>query len=140
MARENRLWGAERNRGELLKLGVTVAKHTLQKYIARVRPTKPASQTWACNFLPVIDLWFRPLYLFFVVELASRWIVHFRVTRSPTDGWVARQLRATTPFDLAPRFLIWDRDSKYGQAFTRVAVGTSIAVLKTPFHLSKTDT
>jgi putative transposase len=58
MARENRLWGAERIRGELLKLGLTVAKHTIQKYIARVRPDKPTSQTWA-TFLKnhAKDIW-----------------------------------------------------------------------------------
>ena len=126
MARENRLWGAERIRGELLKLGLAVAKHTIQTYIARVRPIQPASQTWAiflknhakdiwaCDFLPVIALWFRPLGLFFVVELASRRAVHFGVTRSPTDAWVAQQLREATPFGRAPRFWIRDRDGKYG--------------------------
>ena len=31
MAKENRLWGAERIRGELLKLGVRVSKRTIQK-------------------------------------------------------------------------------------------------------------
>jgi transposase InsO family protein len=151
MARENRLWGAERIRGELLKLGQSVAKHTIQTYIARVRPAQPTSQTWstflknhaqdiwACDFLPVIDLWFRPLYLFFVVELASRRIVHFGVTRSPTDAWVAQQLREATPFGQAPRFLIRDRDSKYGQAFTRVAMGTSIEILKTPYRAPKAN-
>ena len=102
MAQENRLWGAERIRGELCKLGLTVAKHTIQTYIAQVRPAKPPSQTWiiflknhakdmwACDFLPVIDIWFRPLFLFFSVELASRRIVHFGVTCSPTDAWVAQ--------------------------------------------------
>ena len=116
MAQDNRLWGAERIRGELLKLGLRVAKHTLQKYITQVRPVKPASQTWAiflknhakdiwaCDFLPVIDLWFRPLYLFFIIELASRRIVHFGVTQSPTDAWVAQQLREATPYGQAPRF------------------------------------
>ena len=82
----------------------------------------------------VSDLWFRPLYLFFIIELASRRIVHFGVTRSPTDEWVAQQLREATPFGQARHFLIRDRDSKYGQAFTRVAVGTSIEVLKTPYR------
>ena len=47
MAQENRLWGAERIRGELLKLGLSVAKQSIQKYITRVRPVKPISQTWA---------------------------------------------------------------------------------------------
>ena len=36
----------------------------------------------ACDFLPVIDLWFRPLYLFVIIELASRRIVHLGVTGS----------------------------------------------------------
>jgi transposase InsO family protein len=151
MARENRLWGAERIRGELLKLGHAVAKHTIQNYITRVRPAKPALQTWAiflknhakdiwaCDFLPVIDLRFRLLYLFFIVELASRRIVHIGVTRSPTDAWVAQQLREATPFGQGPRFLIRDRDSKYGQAFTRVAVGSSIIVLKTPCRAPKAN-
>ncbi len=146
MARENRLWGAERIRGELLKLGLSVAKHTIQTYIARVRTAKPTSQTWAtllknhakdiwaCDFLPVVDLWFRPLYLFFIVELASRRVVHFGVTRSPTDAWVAQQFREATPFGQAPRFLIRDRDRKYGEAFTRVAIGTSVKVLKIPYR------
>ncbi len=40
MAGENRLWGAE-----LLKLGLSVAEHTIQTYVARVRSDKPASQT-----------------------------------------------------------------------------------------------
>jgi putative transposase len=95
MAQENRSWGAERIRGELLKLGFTVAKHTIQKYMARVRPTKSTSQTWAiflknhakdiwaCDFLPVIDIWFRPFFFFVIIELASRRIVHFGVTRAP---------------------------------------------------------
>jgi putative transposase len=47
MAQENRLWGAERIRGELLKLGLTVAKHTIQTYIAQVRPVNLPSQTWS---------------------------------------------------------------------------------------------
>jgi transposase InsO family protein len=151
MAQENRPWGTERIRSELLKLGIAVAKYTLQKYIARVRPVKPTSQTWSmflkkhakdirdCDFLPVIDRWFRPLYLFFIIELASRRAIHFGVTQSPTDAWVAQQLREATPFGQAPRFLIRDRGSKFGQAFTRVAVGSSIEVLKTPHRAPKAN-
>ncbi len=151
LATENRLWGAERIRGELLKLGLAVGKRTIQEYIRSVRPSKPSSPTWAtflkmhtqdiwaCDFLPVIDLWFRSVYLFFIVDLASRRVVHFGVTRCPTDAWVAQQLREATPFGQVPRFLIRDRDSKYGQAFVRVAVGTAIEVLKTPYRAPKAN-
>jgi putative transposase len=37
MATQNRLWGAERIRGELLKLGLRVCKRTIQKYMRAVR-------------------------------------------------------------------------------------------------------
>ena len=42
MAAANRLWGAERIRGELLKLGVRVAKRTIQTYLARPPCPAPA--------------------------------------------------------------------------------------------------
>lgn len=98
MARDNRLWGAERNRGELLKLGLHVCKRTIQKYMRAVRTTRPRGQTWrtflhthsqqiwACDFLPVTDLLFRSLFAFFLIELKSRKVIHVGVTRSPTDA------------------------------------------------------
>ena len=74
MAKENCTWDAERIRGELLKLGVTVSKRTIQKYIAKVRQTSGqtwatflknhAGDIWACDFTVVFDLLFRPLYVF----------------------------------------------------------------------------
>jgi putative transposase len=80
MATKNRLWGAERIRGELLKLGMHVCKRTIQKYIRQVRTPRPrgqkwatfvhnhAAQIWACDFLQVTDLFFQPLFAFFIIE------------------------------------------------------------------------
>ncbi len=71
MATENRLWGAERIRGELLKLDLRVGKRTIQKYMRQARPPRQPGQTWAtfvrnhaqqiwaCDFLQVTDLLFR---------------------------------------------------------------------------------
>ena len=47
MATNNRLWGAERIRGELLKLGIRVCKRTIQKYMRGVRPRQPRGQKWS---------------------------------------------------------------------------------------------
>jgi hypothetical protein len=44
LADENRLWGAPRIHGELLKLGVVVSERTVSRYL-RERPKRP-SQTW----------------------------------------------------------------------------------------------
>ena len=49
-----------------------------------------AAGVWACDFLQVTDLFFRPLLAFFLIELQSRKVIHVNVTRSPTDPWVAR--------------------------------------------------
>jgi hypothetical protein len=56
-----------------------------------------AAQIWACDFLQVTDLLFRPLFAFFVIELQSRKVIHVGVTRSPTDPWVARTAPGSDP-------------------------------------------
>ncbi len=144
LAAEHPRWGAERIRGELLKLGIRVAKRTVQAYLPGTRTPWPRGQTWAAflrnhapdiwagDFLPVTDLAFRQLFAFFIVELASRRVVHVGVTRHPTDTWVAQQLREATPFDQRPRFLIRDNDNKYGTQFDRVAVASGIRTWRTP--------
>ncbi len=144
MARDNPLWGAERIRGELLKLGIRVSKRTVQKYTRHVPRSRPAGQPWAtflrnhaheiwaCDFLQVTDLLFRPLFAFFLVEHGSRRVVHVGVTRHPTDDWVAQQLREATPYGERPRFLLRDNDAKYGARFAQVAASSGIAVLRTP--------
>ncbi|MGN6698527.1 MAG: helix-turn-helix domain-containing protein, partial [Thermomicrobiales bacterium] len=133
MAADNPLWGAERVRGELAKLGIRVAKRTIQTYLRDMLAPRPRGQTWAtflrahaagvwaCDFLPVTDALFRPLFAFFIIELASRRVVHVGVTRHPTDAWVAQQLREATPYGQKPKFLVRDNDAKYGSAFARVA-------------------
>jgi hypothetical protein len=47
MTSNNRLWGAERLRGELLKLGIHVCKRTIQKYMRPVRTARPRGQKWS---------------------------------------------------------------------------------------------
>ena len=146
LAKENRGWGAERIRGELLKLGIKVSKSVTQKYIHQVRGSHSqqnwttflcnhASQIWACDFLQTYDIFFRTIFVFVIIELSSRRVVHSRVTRNQTDRWVAQQLREATPFGEGPRCLIRDNDRKCGSSFKRVAAG--IDVLKTPYRAPK---
>jgi putative transposase len=131
MVRENRLWGAERIRGELLKLGIWVSKRTIQKYMRKPR-AGPSAQTWG-TFLHnhAHEIWACD---FFLIELKSRKVIRVAVTRHPTDAWVAQQLREATPFGQAPRFLISDNDAKFGPLFARMASSSGTKVLKTPYH------
>ena len=151
MADANPLWGAERIRGELGKLDLRVAKRTIQTYLRGSRAPRPGGQSWAtflrnhaptiwaCDFLPVTDVCFRPLYAFFVVALATRRVVHVWVTRHPTDAWVTQQLREATPFDQRPRYLIRDNDGKFGSAFARVAATSDITILRTPYRAPRAN-
>jgi putative transposase len=151
LAKENITWGSERIRGELLKLGLPVAKSTIQKYLKGRRAAGPGSQTWstflrnhasdigACDFLQTHDLWLRAIFVFVMIELSSRRVVHVAVTHHPGEGWVAQQLREATPFGEGPRFLIRDNDSKYGSQFDAVAAGAGIKVLHTPIKAPRAN-
>jgi len=57
MAAHNRLWGAERIRGELLKLGMHVCKRTIQKYMRSVRVPSQKVRSGArfCTPMPKIS-------------------------------------------------------------------------------------
>ena len=127
MSRENPTWGAPRILSELLLLGHDVAESTVGKYM--IRQPKPSSQTWrtflknratnivACVFFTVPTFTFRLLYVFLVLRHDLRRLIHFNVTTNPTSQWTAQQLIEAFPFDGAPRFLLRDRDSIYGEYF-----------------------
>jgi putative transposase len=145
MARENPLWGSQRIRGELMKLGFEISAETVRRYMHEAR-RRPPSQTWrtflsnhspeiwACDFFTVPTLFFSTLYVFFFIEHGRRRLVHFNVTAHPTADWVWRQLFEATPWGEQPRFLIRDRDACFGGQFIARARVLGIEVLLTPFR------
>jgi putative transposase len=149
MANENRLWGAERIRGELLKVGIRVSKRTIQGYLPKVRKTSQQTwatflknhggDIWACDFTVVYDLLFRPIFIFVILELKTRLVIHTAATRSPTDEWTAQQLREATPWDDHPKYLILDHDRKYGPLFSSLAARSGIQEVRTPFQAPKAN-
>jgi putative transposase len=113
--------------GELRKLGITVAKSTVEKY--RVRSSKPPSPTWktflkshtqdlvALDFFTVPTVTFRVLFVLVILAHERRRVVHFHVTEHPTAVWTAQQVVEAFPWDEAPRYLLRDRDRIYGTVF-----------------------
>src|SRR4051812_12043060 len=69
----------------------------------------------------------------------SRRVVHFGVTRHPSQFWVAQQLREATADGHGPRFILRDNDSKYGSAFDVTARATGIEVLRTPIKAPRAN-
>ena len=72
-------------------------------------------------------------------SLQSRKVMHVNVTRSPTDAWVAQQLREATPYGEGPQYLIRDNDRKFGPSFARVATTSGIKVLRTPYRTPRAN-
>ena len=80
----------------------------------------------------MIDVLFRQLYVWVVVELESRRVIHFGVTRHPSQFWTAQRLREATANGRRPRYIIRDNDNKYGRAFDIAAAAAGIEVKRTP--------
>jgi transposase InsO family protein len=145
MSRDNRLWGTERIRGELLKLGIVVSNRSIRRYRWR-GPTRPSSQTWrtfltnhadhlwAADLLTVPTLTFKTLYVLVFIAHGRRELVHVNVTANPTAAWVWRQLIEATPWSSKPRHLLHDRDAVYGRDFDRRAERIGIDGITTPIH------
>jgi putative transposase len=149
MARENPSWGEERIANELLlKLGLRVSPRTVCKYLPRSPDCRPkpgvSSQRWrtfvrnyaqvivACDFCVVVTATFHNLYVFVVVEHATRTILHANVTGHPTAAWTLQQLRAAIPADHTYRFLIHDRDRIFSGELDQYVQHLGLRVLKTP--------
>jgi transposase InsO family protein len=143
MSRNNRLWGTERIRGELLKLGIVVSNRSIRRYRWR-GPSRPSSQTWrtfltnhahhlwAADLFTVPTLTFKTLYVLVFIAHDRRELVHVNVTANPTAGWVWRQLIHATPWGNKPRHLLRDRDAVYGRDFRQRARRIGIDAIATP--------
>ena len=86
------------------------------------------------DFFTVPTVTFSVLYCFFVISHHRRRILHCNVTRHPTSLWIVQQLREAFQFDSAPRFLIFDRDAKYGLEVPAVVRSLNICPVQTAFE------
>jgi len=80
----------------------------------------------------VVTVTFRLLYVFVVMEHATRRILHANVTAHPTAGWTLQQLREAIPADHASRFLLHDRDAIFSQELDQRVRHLGVCILKTP--------
>jgi putative transposase len=151
MARHNPTWGQARIANELfVKLGIQVSPRTIQKYLlnepndGRRRPD--SSQRWmtfvrnhaqamlACDFFVSVTASFQVVYVFVIMEIATRQLVHFNVTAHPTAAWTVQQFREAINDQQGYRLLIHDRDSIYCQELDLAVRDMGVRVLKTPFR------
>jgi len=144
MATDNPLWGALRIHGELLKLGFDISESTVLRYMPKKAPRTSrqrwktflknhASQMVSVDFFAVSTISFRLLYVLVFLSHDRRRIIHFNVTANPTAHWCAQQLRNAFCDHEPPRFLLRDRDAKFGEMFTDTVTALGIDPLLTAY-------
>jgi transposase InsO family protein len=156
LARENPSWGYRRLHGELLVLGVKVAASTVWEILkeAGIGPAPDrSSSTWAdflrsqanallaCDFFETVTLSGARLYVFAVIEHASRRARILGATAHPSAAWVAQAARNLVmdleDAGLRVRFLIRDRDGKFPAVFDAILADAGIEVVLTGVRMPR---
>jgi hypothetical protein len=118
---------APRIHGELLKLGIKISERTVSRILRTV--PRPPSQTWktflrnhvgeiiASDFFTVPTVRTRVLFVFIVLAHHRRKVLHFGITEHPTSEWAGRQVVEAFAEREPQRYLIRDRDARYGIEF-----------------------
>jgi putative transposase len=147
MAECNPTWGEERIADELLlKIGVRISPRTVRRYMP-ASPQRPADpkQRWmmfvrnhakaiiACDFFVVVAAAFQLVYVFVIMEVGTRRLLHFNVTCHPTADWTLQQFRECVAGDEGYRFVIHDRDSIYSKELGAALKTLGLSVLRTPY-------
>ena len=145
MKADNPNWGAPRIHGELLHLGFDISEPTVSRYLQRLkrRGDEGKANSWmaflnnhreviaACDFFTVPTLTFRVLYCFFVIEHHRRRILHFNVTAHPTSDWVVQQLREALPLPCRDKYILFDRDAKFGSHVCGFLTASDVKPIRT---------
>ncbi|MBB5085101.1 transposase InsO family protein [Nonomuraea endophytica] len=156
LARENPSWGYRRIHGELAALGIKVAASTVWEILQEhgIAPSPERTHTtWATflrdqagallasDFFEVRTLTGARLYVFAVIEHATRRIHILGATAHPTGQWVT-QLGRNLLMDLheagiTAMFLIRDRDAKFTTTFDAVLADAGIQVVATGIRIPR---
>jgi transposase InsO family protein len=151
LAEENSRWGYQRIAGECRKLGVRVSASSVRNILHRRRlgpAPRPGGPSWtqflrtqaagvlACDFFTVETVTLSRLYVLFFLELDRRRVWLAGITAHPDAAWVTQQARNLLA-DVGERgrrfrFLIRDRDAKFGAGFDAVFAAEGTEVITTP--------
>ena len=125
----NPSWGGQRISDELKKVGIKASKKTVLKVLREeglLTPPPHHGLSWQAflknhnfmigiDFTCVFDLFGRQYFIFVILDLERRTLMHINVTLHPTRQWVTQQFRnAFMDFDIEPSLCISDHDGIFG--------------------------
>jgi transposase InsO family protein len=127
-------------------LGFELSERTISRWMKRAPRDPDRAKRWlaflrnhreaiaAMDFFTVPTITFRVLYCFFVISHDRRRILQVNVTKHPTSGWIIQQLREAFPFEASHKYLIFDRDQKFGIEVIAAVKATRIIPKRTSFR------
>ncbi|MDP3583133.1 MAG: integrase, partial [Ignavibacteria bacterium] len=145
MAENNPLWGVPHIHGEILKLGFNISESTVQRYVPK-KNGRTSGQRWktflknhaskiiSIDFLTVPTISYKLLYVLVFLSHERRKIIHINVTTHPTVEWSTQQLRNALQDSETPKFLIRDRDTKFGNIFKQTVASFGIREIVTSYR------
>ena len=154
LSQENPTWGYRRIQGELQKIGIDISATSIRRITAPKRRPGPKRDTWrqfmrsqassiiACDLLTVESVKLTTLHVLFFIELHTRRVLIGGVTDGAANlAWatqIARNLSETREDRAEPiRFLVHDRDKRFGATFDEVFKAEGIEIVRTPWRAPK---
>ena len=145
IANENPMWGVPRIHGEILKLGYEISQATVWRYTPKDKNNTTgqrwktflknhASEIISIDFFCVPTINFKLLHVLVFLSHKRRKIIHFNITRNPTSEWAIQQLKNAFYDSDIPKFLIRDRDCRFGDLFKQSVSDFGIREIVTAYR------
>jgi putative transposase len=127
-------------------LGFELSERTISRWMKRAPRDPERGKRWlaflrnhreaiaAMDFFTVPTITFGVLYCFFVISHERRRILQINVTKHPTSAWIIQQLREAFPFEASHKYLILDRDQKFGFEVIAAVKATRVISKRTSFR------
>ena len=156
LSKENPLWGYRHIQRELLKVGIEISASSIRRVIAPKRRPGPKRDTWskfmrtqaasiiACDLFTVETVRMKTLHVLFFIDLHTRRVLIGGVMDGATNvKWctqIARNLSETRESRSTPlRFLVHDRDHRFGGPFDEVFKAEGVEIIRTPWRAPRAN-
>ena len=156
MARENDSWGYKRIRGELQKIGIEISTTSIRRILTVQPRPGPHRETWrqfmrtqassiiACDLFTVESIRLKTLHVLFFIDLHTRRVLIGGVADGPANlAWctqIARNLSEAREDRSEPiRFLVHDRDKRFGATFDEIFKAEGVEIIRTPWRAPKAN-